>query len=353
VIDKRNDNLQDEHSRSFGHVPVMGRQAVDALAPVDGGVYVDATMGGGGYSRMILGRAGCTVYGFDRDPVAIERAQAWSGAYAGRMVLVPHPFDRLEEVLRELDVEAVDGIVFDLGVSSVQLDEAERGFSFAKDGPLNMRMDSSTDQSAEDLVNNASEKDLADILYIYGEEKKSRAIARAIVREREKEPITRTLQLAEIIAGAVGPRGKEKIHPATRAFQAIRIFINDELGQLVRGLIAAEAMLKPAARLVVVTFHSLEDRIVKRFLTMRSGKQGGGSRHMPLPDDGDAPTFTLLYGKAVDADDEEVAANPRARSARLRAGIRTAAPAQPADEEFLSRIGLPRPTFSPALKSWS
>ena len=350
---RENGLYADDISRRFGHVPVLAREAVAALAPVDGGVYVDATMGGGGYTRLILEAADCTVYAFDRDPAAVERAAGWAGAYGNRLHIVQRAFDEMEEGLAEHGVSAVDGIVFDLGVSSPQLDEGERGFSFAKDGPLNMRMDQAGEHSAEALVNEASEKDLADIFYIYGEEKKSRGIARAIVRARQDDRITRTGQLAEIIAAATGPRGKEKIHPATRAFQAIRIFINDELGQLVRGLVAAESLLKPTARLAVVTFHSLEDRIVKRFFALRGGKTGGGSRHQPIVEAGPAPAFESITGKAIAPGAEEVAANPRARSSRLRAGTRTDAPAGLADEDLLSRIGLPRPVFSSALSSWT
>ncbi len=329
------------------HIPVLGREAVEALVPADGGAYVDATLGGGGYTRMILGAASCHVYGFDRDPVAIERAQPWAGAYAGRLTLLPHPFADIGEVLPQIGVTQVDGVVADLGVSSWHLDEAARGFSFRADGPLNMRMDGASEGDAEGFLNDATEKDIADIVYIYGEEKKSRVIARAIVAARDEQRLTTTGQLADVILAAVGSRAHEKIHPATRVFQAIRIFVNDELGQLVKLLIAAEDLLRPAGRLAVVTFHSLEDRIVKRFFAARSG-QGGGSRYQPEmvgPD----PTFSLLSRKAIIASAEEIAENPRARSAKLRVGIRSNAPSRALDETFARQIGLPRLILSPSI----
>lgn len=333
------------------HIPVLGREATDALMPVDGASYVDATLGGGGYTRMLLGAANCKVFAFDRDPVAIERAQAWSGAYAGRLTLLPHPFADMAEVLPAIEVPQVDGVVADLGVSSWHLDEASRGFSFQADGPLNMRMDGAKESDAESFVNEASEKDLADIIYIYGEEKKSRGIAKAIVASRAEKRITTTGDLVKVVISAVGERAHEKIHPATRVFQAIRIFVNDELGQLVRLLISAEHLLRPTGRLSVVTFHSLEDRIVKRFFAARAG-QGGGSRHLPEVD-GPKPTFSLLNRKAIGASSEEVAENPRARSAKLRVGIRTDQSAIRPDDNFMRQIGLPRLTLSPALSNWS
>lgn len=343
----------DEFSREFGHVPVLGREAVDALSPTDGGAYVDATMGGGGYTRMILGEAGVNVYAFDRDPVAIERASVWSSAYAGRLTLLPHDFARMHEVMTGIEVPQVNGIVFDLGVSSVQLDEAGRGFSFRQDGPLNMRMDGAEELDAQALLAEASEKDLADIIYVYGEEKKSRAIAKAIVAQRDASPLTTTTELASLIEKTVGKRAQEKIHPATRTFQAIRIFVNDELGQLVRGLLAAEKLLCAAGRLAVVTFHSLEDRIVKRFLAQRSGQGQGGSRHMPVATNTAAPTFSLLTSKAIAPSEAEVEQNPRARSAKLRIGVRTPAEALAPTKDFFKAIGLPQLTLSPALHKWS
>ena len=343
----------DEYSRSFGHVPVLGREAVEVLQPHDGGAYIDATMGGGGYTRMILGAAAARVYAFDRDPVAIERAAAWSGAYAGRLILLPHDFARMGYIMAQIGVEEVDGIVFDLGVSSVQLDEAERGFSFRADGPLNMRMDGNAELGAAALLAAASEKDLADIIYVYGEEKKSRAIARAVVGQREKAALETTGELSTLIENTIGTRAHEKIHPATRTFQALRIFVNDELGQLVRGLLAAEGLLRAAGRLAVVTFHSLEDRIVKRFLARRSGEGQGGSRHRPVMAQADAATFSLLKRAAIVPASAEIADNPRARSAKLRVGVRTPAAALAPSKDFLKAIGLPQLTLSPALHKWS
>ncbi|MEX0644483.1 MAG: 16S rRNA (cytosine(1402)-N(4))-methyltransferase RsmH, partial [Parvularculaceae bacterium] len=247
------------------HAPVMEEEAVAALAPQNNGVYVDATFGGGGYARAILGAANCTVFGFDRDPIAIDRAKKWAAAYGARLKLVNRPFADMEEALAENGVEAVDGVVFDLGVSSMQLDEAARGFSFRQDGPLSMRMDGATPTAAE-IVNRGEAMDLAAIFKAYGEERHAGRIARAIVAARQEAPIATTGRLAEIVAKASPSGPKVKIHPATRVFQALRIFVNDELGQLTRALLAAERLLRPAGRLVVVTFHSLEDRIVKRFL---------------------------------------------------------------------------------------
>ncbi len=323
------------------HVPVMADEAVDALAPVDGGLYVDATLGAGGYSRRILDRADCSVYGFDRDPSAIALAADMKARYGGRLRLVARPFDEMEDALVGEGVSEIDGAVFDLGVSSMQLDEAERGFSFMREGPLSMRMDCGN-PDAGDIVNAAETGDLAEILRVYGEEKKAGRIARAIVDERAVAPIRTTTRLAEVIARANPQRREDKIHPATRAFQALRIFVNDELGQLARALIAAERLLKPAGRLVVVTFHSLEDRIVKNFFADRSGRAPSGSRHAPAAASA-APTFELLSAKPQTPSAAEIAANPRARSAKLRAGARTAAPARGGDpQDFLPALRLSR-----------
>lgn len=311
------------------HAPVMAEEVIAALAPKAGGVYVDATFGAGGYTRRILDAADCSVYAFDRDPTAIAAAQTWAGAYGDRLVLVQRPFDEMADALAERGVMAVDGVVFDIGVSSMQIDEAERGFSFLRDGPLSMRMDGAAEGTAADVVNGADQADLADIFYVYGEERKSRAVARAIVAVREDHPITRTGELAEIVARAVGGPANQPIHPATRVFQALRIFVNDELGQLGRALLAAERMLAPAGRLVVVTFHSLEDRIVKRFFQACAGKAPAASRHAPQPKAAPEPTFRMVHAKALAPSREEIAANPRARSAKLRAGERRAAPASP------------------------
>jgi 16S rRNA (cytosine1402-N4)-methyltransferase len=328
------------------HAPVMAREAVEALAPRGKGVYVDATFGGGGYTRAILEAADCSVYGFDRDPTAIARAGDWARAYGPRLTLINRPFAEMEEGLAEAGVTAVDGVVFDLGVSSMQLDEAERGFSFRYEGPLSMRMDAGK-PDASDVVNKGEASDLAAIFKAYGEERHAGRIARAIVAEREEAPIETTRRLADIISKAAPSRPQDKIHPATRVFQALRIFVNDELGQLVRGLLAAEKVLRPAGRLVVVTFHSLEDRIVKRFLSNRAGLEAGPSRHAPAASRA-APTFRLLFSKAVAPSEEEIAENPRARSAKLRAAVRLEAPARADIAAFA-----PRPlSLSRVLVDW-
>ncbi len=330
-----------------GHAPVMLDEAVAALAPTTHGVYVDATFGGGGYSRAILAAANCSVYGFDRDPTAIDRARDWSRAYAGRLALVNRPFAEMEEGLADLKVDAIDGVVFDLGVSSMQLDEAARGFSFMRDGPLSMRMDGGK-PDASDVVNAAEARDLAAIFAAYGEEKRASRIARAIVAERESAPIATTGRLAEIVSRASPPRREDKIHPATRVFQALRIFVNDELAQLATALRAAERLLRPAGRLVVVTFHSLEDRIVKRFLAERSGAAARPSRHAPEAASHEA-TFKPLFDKPQTPGKAELADNPRARSAKMRAAVRTGAPAIAGDP----RAFLPTLSLSKPLTAWS
>lgn len=315
------------------HTPVMLREVLAALAPRKGGVYVDATAGDGGYTRAILNAADCKVYAFDRDPSAIERARSWAKEFTGRLVLINRPFAEMREALAEEGVETVDGVVFDLGVSSMQLDEGARGFSFRHDGPLSMRMDGGK-PDATDVIAQADAPDLAAIFRRYGEENRANAIARAVVREREKAPIETTAQLAGIIEKATPGAARLKIHPATRVFQALRIFVNDELGQLVAGLRAAERLLRPAGRLVVVAFHSLEDRIVKRFLAGRSSARRGGSRHLP-PSDEPPPSFELLYQRAVEPTTVEIGENPRSRSAKLRAALRTDAPPAPDGAEAL------------------
>jgi 16S rRNA (cytosine1402-N4)-methyltransferase len=315
------------------HTPVMLKEVVAALAPKNGGVYVDATFGAGGYARAILNAADCIVYGFDRDPTAIERAKGWAADFAGRLFLINRPFAEMREALEEEGVETVDGVVFDLGVSSMQIDEAVRGFSFRRDGPLSMRMDGGK-PDASDVVARADAQDLSAIFRRYGEENRASAIARAIVREREKAPIETTGRLAAIVEKATPGAGRLKIHPATRVFQALRIFVNDELGQLIAGLRAAERLLRPAGRLVAVTFHSLEDRIVKRFLANRSDAKRSSSRHLP-PAEESARSFELLYSRAVEPAAQEVQDNPRARSAKLRAALRTDAPPAPDGDEAL------------------
>ncbi|WP_114967224.1 16S rRNA (cytosine(1402)-N(4))-methyltransferase RsmH [Alkalilacustris brevis] len=322
-------------SAASAHVPVLLGPLLAAVAPVRG-VWVDGTFGAGGYARGLLEAGADQVIGIDRDPSVYAMAQAWAGEYGDRLRLVEGNFANLD---RLAGVPA-DGVVLDLGVSSMQIDQAERGFSFAKDGPLDMRMSGQGD-SAADLVNSAPEGQLADILFHYGEERASRRIARAICRARTEAPITRTLQLAEIVAACL-PRPKPgQIHPATRSFQGLRIAVNDEFGALVAGLEAAERALRPEGWLAVVTFHSLEDRVVKRFLQQRSGTGPGTSRFQPEPE-ATRPRFTLQPRRAIAPDEEEIAANPRARSARLRVARRTDAPAGPADRDALGLPQLPQ-----------
>lgn len=316
---------------SAPHVPVLLGPLLAAVAPVEG-LWLDGTLGAGSYARGLLEAGAEQVIGIDRDPLALELAQEWAAPYGARMRLVQGTFGRLDEYA---DVP-LDGVVLDLGVSSMQLDRAERGFSFMKDGPLDMRM-SQEGPSAADLVNTADETTLADILYHYGEERASRRIARAIVRARGIAPIETTLQLAEIVTSCL-PRPKPgQSNPATRSFQAIRIAVNAEFHELVDGLEAAERALKPGGMLAVVTFHSLEDRIVKRFMQLRTGRGGQGSRHAPLVTQ-DAPRFDAITRRAIGADEAELAANPRSRSALLRIARRTGAPAGPVDR---TGLGLP------------
>jgi 16S rRNA (cytosine1402-N4)-methyltransferase len=304
------------------HIPVLVRPVVDFLAVHAGGVYVDATFGAGGYARAILAAADAQVIGLDRDPSALARGAALQAEAGGSLTLIEDRFSSLAQIVRRCGHDAIDGVVFDLGVSSMQLDDAARGFSFRRDGPLDMRMGNSG-PSAADLVAVAGERDLAAIILALGEERHARAVARAIVAARREAPIRTTLELAGVVERVVRAR-PGAIHPATRTFQALRIFLNQELEELGAALTAAEAVLKPGGRLVVVTFHSLEDRIVKTFLVER-GRRSGGSRHLPelrRP----APTFRLLTGSPVRPQESEVAANPRARSAKLRAAERTQAP---------------------------
>ncbi|MEA2941803.1 MAG: rRNA (cytosine1402-N4)-methyltransferase, partial [Bradyrhizobium sp.] len=296
------------------HIPVLGAEAVAMLSPRDGGIYVDATFGAGGYARAILDTADTRVIGIDRDRSAIAGGFDLVDRSNGRLTLVEDRFSNLAEVCAAQGARAVDGVVMDVGVSSMQLDEAGRGFSFRLDGRLDMRM-GHDGPTAADVVARASEADLANIIYIFGEERHSRAVARAIVAARKDTPIATTRALAEIVSKVVWAKPGE-IHPATRTFQALRIFVNQELDELHLALSAAERVLKPGGRLVVVSFHSLEDRIVKNFLVER-GKPGGGSRHLPEVAQA-APSFIILTKRPVTADDAEIAANPRARSAKLR-----------------------------------
>ena len=308
---------------SEAHVPVLLDEAVAALAPHDGALYLDGTFGFGGYSRALLDAASCRVVAIDRDPAAVQRAQALAQAYAGRLTVIAGRFGEMERLLLPLGIVALAGVALDLGVSSEQIDEPGRGFSFRADGPLDMRMEA-TGQSAADLVNTLPEAALADLIYGLGEERFARRVARAIVRERAKGPITRTVALAELVRGTVPTTGG--IDGATRTFQALRIAVNDELDELDRGLAAAERLLAPGGRLAVVAFHSLEDRRVKNFLRARSGGTPLVTRHLPIVPT-KPPSFRLLSRKPIAPGAAELARNPRARSARLRAAERTAAPA--------------------------
>jgi 16S rRNA (cytosine1402-N4)-methyltransferase len=305
------------------HIPVLGRQAVEMLSPRDGGIYVDATFGAGGYSRAILDTAGTRIIAIDRDRSAITGGFDLVDRSDGRLTLVEDKFSNLAGICAAQGIDAVDGVVMDVGVSSMQLDEAERGFSFRLGGPLDMRM-GHDGPTAADMIARASEADLANIIYIFGEERHSRGVARAIVAARKEAPIATTRALADIVSRVVRSKPGE-IHPATRTFQALRIFVNEELDELHLALSAAERVLKPGGRLAVVSFHSLEDRIVKNFLGERA-KAGGGSRHLPEVAQA-APSFHILTKRPVTPDDGEISANPRARSAKLRAAERTAAPA--------------------------
>jgi 16S rRNA (cytosine1402-N4)-methyltransferase len=311
------------------HIPVLGRQAVEFLNPLQNKRYIDATFGAGGYSRLLLA-AGSRVLGLDRDRAAITLGAGLVEQSGGRLELIEANFSELAD----LAGEPVDGVVFDLGVSSMQLDTAARGFSFRQDGPLDMRM-GGDGPNAADLVARASERDLADIVFQLGEERHSRAVARAIVKARAHAPITTTRQLADLVASVVRHKPTD-IHPATRTFQALRMFVNDELGELVAGLAAAERALRPGGRLAVVSFHSLEDRIVKTFLNERSATSEG-SRHRPEVRKVE-PTFNVLTRRVVTPDDTEVANNPRARSAKLRAAERTGAPARAGGKDLLPRL---------------
>ena len=318
------------------HIPVLAAEVLDYLGVRDGGVYIDGTFGAGGYTRAILNAADCKVIGIDRDPSAIARGADLVASASGRLTLIEDRFSSLDIVAQSAGHDTVDGVVLDVGVSSMQLDEAGRGFSFRHDGPLDMRMGASG-PSAADLIAIATDRDLTAIIARLGEERFARPIARAIVRARGEAPILTTKQLSAIVERIVHARPGQ-IHPATRTFQALRIFVNEELVELAGALCAAERILKPGGHLVVVSFHSLEDRIVKTFLTERS-RVAAGSRHAPVAE-GPVPTFTLLTRKPVAAGDAEIAANPRARSAKLRAAERNDAPVHPADADDLVR-GIP------------
>jgi 16S rRNA (cytosine1402-N4)-methyltransferase len=307
------------------HIPVLLAEVLAGLAPRSGAVFVDGTFGAGGYSRALLEAADCKVFGIDRDPGAVARGRDLASRYDGRLTVLAGRFGDMDRLLGEQGIAAVDGVALDLGVSSMQIDQADRGFSFQKDGPLDMRMEQSG-RSAADLVNTLPEAELADILWRFGEERHSRRIARAIVADRSETPFETTRQLAELVRRIV-PRSKDGIDPATRTFQGLRIAVNDELGEVDRGLAAAERLLRPEGRLAVVTFHSLEDRAVKAFLKRRSGAEAHPSRHLPAAAPALPASFHLLSRKPTEPSAEEQAANPRARSSRLRLAVRLATPA--------------------------
>jgi 16S rRNA (cytosine1402-N4)-methyltransferase len=305
------------------HVPVLLAEVVDALQPRDGGRYVDGTFGAGGYTTAMLDRADCRVIAIDRDPDAIAAGQALAERYAPRLRLIEGRFGDMVELLSAEGVDDVDGVALDLGVSSMQFDQAGRGFSFRASGPLDMRMEKNG-ASAADLVNDADEAELADIIFRYGEERRSRRVARAIVEARKQKRIETTGELAEIVRRAVGPQGRDESDPATRTFQALRIAVNDEMGELERGLAAAEQVLAPGGRLAVVSFHSLEDRQVKEFVRARAGRTPGPSRHAPPRAEAKAADLRDLSRKPVLPSAAEIAGNPRARSARLRVAEKVA-----------------------------
>ena len=309
------------------HIPVLARPALEFLNVRDGGVYIDGTFGAGGYTSAILAAANAQVIGIDRDQSAVANGAGLVQSSNGRLTLVEERFSALDDVAKKFGHESADGVVLDLGVSSMQLDEARRGFSFRFDGPLDMRM-GSDGPSAADVVAQVSERDLADIIFQLGEERHSRAVARAIVAVRKETPIVTTRALADIVGRVVRSKPNQ-IHPATRTFQALRIFVNDELSELAAALVAAERVLKPSGRLAVVTFHSLEDRIVKTFLAERS-RTIGVSRHLPDVE-APAPTFHLLNKRPIAPDEAEMAANPRARSAKLRSAERSESPPRDSD----------------------
>lgn len=321
------------------HIPVMLDSVLSAAEVQDGDVVVDATFGFGGYSEAFLKSADAMVYGLDRDPTVQARAAALTQSYDGRFQLVETPFSKVDQV----DLPPADVVVFDIGVSSMQIDQSDRGFSFQKDGPLDMRM-SRSGPTARDAIMRLSEGELATVFKVYGEERHARRAARRLVEARAHTSIDTTLQLADLIETIIGRSGK--IHPATRIFQALRIFVNDELAELYRGLCAAEAILKPGGRLVVVTFHSLEDRIAKQFLRDRAGEVAGGSRYAPAVEIiGPSASFRLPRRSTIKPTRDEEAANPRARSAKLRYAVRTDAPVHRSDPAAWMPKGANLPTL--------
>lgn len=321
------------------HIPVMLSEVLQALQPKSGEIIIDGTFGAGGYSKAVLQQADCKIIAIDRDEAAFRLSGELADDYPGRLMAVIGRFSEMEAIAASEGFTAVDGVMLDLGVSSMQLDEPDRGFSFAKDGPLDMRM-GEEGPTASDIVNTLSEEELARIIAVFGEERRARTIARAIVARRGDKPILRTAELADIVVKVIGRKRDETKHPATRTFQAIRLYLNEELEELAKGLAAAERLLKAGGRLVGVTFHSLEDRIAKRFFASRSAPGPRASRHLPeVSDERRPPSFRLLNRRPLEPGNEEVSRNPRARSARLRAGERTEAPAHPVD---LTALGVPR-----------
>lgn len=322
------------------HLPVMLAEVLTALQPVEGGVFVDGTFGAGGYTTALLDAGAAHVYAFDRDPTAIASGQRLVARFPDRLTLIEGQFSNLADHLSAINAPAPDGVVLDIGVSSMQIDIAERGFSFQKDGPLDMRM-SNSGPTAADVVNQMSHGELAHILKFLGEERQAGRIASAILRRRAEQPLETTADLADTVTMIIPRKAKDRIHPATRTFQALRIFVNRELEELAMGLSAAEDQLKVGGRLVVVTFHSLEDRISKTFFNSRSETRLGGSRHVPELAAIAPPSFQLKSRKALAASDAECLENPRARSAKLRVGERTEHPAFALDMATLSVPSLP------------
>lgn len=349
----QSDHRNEAAAGAARHIPVLLAEVLDALQPADGETILDGTFGAGGYTTAILEAARCNVIALDRDPSAVSAGAQLVERFSDRLHIAEARFSRMDEVFEELAgrigrtgrFARPAGIVLDISVSSMQIDEAVRGFSFQDDGPLDMRMghaegalSEGAGPSAAEFINTASEALLADVLYELGEERRSRAVAAAIVRRRSDTPFARTKELADLVASVPGTRRPDGKHPATRTFQALRIWVNDELGELARGLAAAERLLAPGGRLAVVTFHSLEDRIAKRFLADRAGKSSGNSRHLPSSGPTWAPSFRLVNSKSVSPGEAELERNPRSRSARLRWALRTEAPAWP---DGLAELQLP------------